>query len=581
VRQGSATDPVFTWREPQPTQVPHDKLPAVGDALTVTAWCRTEVARSEGLQPLVSRWVPRPSFDAFSACDASRVGGLDTRGFYGAIFDGRFIYYCPIRHREDRRTVHGCVLRYDTHRDFRDHDAYRAYDAGHTDGLVTKGFYGAAFDGRHLFFIPRDDGHVHHSRFLRYDTCGDFCDGASWRAHDAQHPHSFQGAAFDGRYIYCCPGYTKPVSAPFGDDEASGVVMRLDTAGDFGDPASYRTFDAGSLGADAVSFDGAAFDGRHVYFVPLQTGTVLRYDTAAAFDERSAWRAYDATPLGMGGNVGAVYDGRHLYFVPFGHGRMVRLDTAGDIGDRDAWEVHDAGGTPGIGPTGYKGGFFDGRFVYYVPFRGPVPESSPRSPYHGTYLRYDTTCPFAAAESWQAADAGLTDGLATTAFTAGATDGRFLYAAPWRGDLDGGWMHGRILRYDTVGTEAAFSLRFSDYGHNGGLCAALPGPTFLINTPAGARSVSSHQALPPGRHYLVGLYDGASLALFVDGERVATREARGEVHDAAVDLAIGHIASARFEGSIESAEVHGVARDDEWIRARAVGQESSRHRRLR
>ena len=44
-------------------------------------------------------------------------------------------------------------------------------------------------------------------------------------------------------------------------------------------------------------------------------------------------------------------------------------------------------------PAGFKGGFFDGRYVYYVPFRGDVPACSNKSPFHGNYLRYDTTLP--------------------------------------------------------------------------------------------------------------------------------------------------------------------------------------------
>ena len=548
-------------------------MPALGDAFTVTAWCHSHDARTEGLQPLVSQWAPRSSFDAFSAYDAGSTDGLVTRGFYGAIFDGRYIYFCPIRHREDRTSVHGCVLRYDTHQDFKSPSAYCAYDAGGTDGLHTRGYYGAAFDGRHLYFIPRDDGRVHHSRFLRYDTRGDFKDPASWQAHDADHPHSFQGAAFDGRYVYCCPGYTNPVAAPFADAEASGVVMRLDTAGDFKDPASYRTFDAKALDARAVCFDGAAFDGRHVYFVPLEAGTILRYDTAADFDDEESWQTRDGSAIGIGPSVGAVYDGRFLYFVPFGHGRVVRCDTRGDFAGSAAWQVHDATTTPDIGPTGFKGGFFDGRFLYFVPFRGPVsdgpvPDGADRSPYHGTYLRYDTTGPFADPRSWSARDAGFTDGLPTTAFTAGASDGRYLYAAPWRGDLDDGRMHGRILRYDTIGEDGSFSLRYSDYGHNGGLCAAVPGPGLIINTTVGPFSVHAHRALAPGWHHLAGVYDGAEIGLFIDGVRVAARAARGTLLASKVDVTLGHIGGARFAGTIGEARLEDVARSDEWIRRR-------------
>ena len=560
------------WREDGTRQadivVPHGELARLGAALTVSAWVHSSGSQAEAMQPLVSKWAPHSSFDTFSAFDAGLTDGLTTKGFYGAVFDGQYIYYCPIRSREDRTSVHGCVLRYDTHLDFDTARAYSAYDAGHTDGLHTAGFYGGAFDGRYIYFIPRDDGHVHHSRFLRYDTLADFKSEESWAAYDADHAHSFQGAAFDGRYIYCCPGYTNPTHAPFGDATQSGVVMRLDTAGGFRDPASYRTFDARSVDPEAVCFDGAAFDGRYVYFVPLHANTALRYDTRAGFDELDGWQSYDAGgAVGLGPSVGAVFDGINLYFVPFGHSTMVRYNTRGAFTERAEWMAFDAATIRGLEPAGFKGGFFDGRYVYYVPFRGDVPACSNKSPFHGNYLRYDTTLPYADPTSWIAHDAGFTDGLHTTAFTAGASDGRYLYAAPWRGDRDGGQMHGRILRYDTVGDNGSFSLRYCDYGHNGGLCAAVSGASFIINTTAGPFSISANRVLDPGWHHLVGVYDGSCVRLFVDGELVGERAARGLIQQNGTDVTIGHIAggAARFQGTIMEVRISSVARDDGWV----------------
>ena len=152
-------------------------------------------------------------------------------------------------------------------------------------------------------------------------------------------------------------------------------------------------------------------------------------------------------------------------------------------------------------------------------------------------------------------------GTSKISFTAGVTDGRYLYAAPWRGDRDDGCMHGRILRYDSVGSDASFSLRYADYGHNGGLCAALPGPTFIINTDAGPFSVSAHKALDPGWHHLAGIYDGQNIKLYVDGQQSAAQEARGALASNGVELTIGHIGSARFEGVIGEVCIAATARD--------------------
>ena len=88
-----------------------------------------------------------------------------------------------------------------------------------------------------------------------------------------------------------------------------------------------------------------------------------------------------------------------------------------------------------------------------------------------------------------AAPLDTTDGLATVGFNGGLTDGRYVYCVPW---MDGAQFperiigNGRVLRYDTVGEDGAFTLRYCDVGHNGGLTAALPGARFLINTVNGA-----------------------------------------------------------------------------------------------
>ena len=147
-------------------------------ALTVAAWVESPATRAEAMQPLVSQWQPRAALDAFSAYDAGHTDGLVTQGYFGAVFDGRYTYFCPIRDQNERTSVHGRVLRLDTQADFKDPHAWEAHDASYTDGLHTSGFYGGAFDGRYVYFNPRDDGTVHHSRLLRYDTQADFKDPA-------------------------------------------------------------------------------------------------------------------------------------------------------------------------------------------------------------------------------------------------------------------------------------------------------------------------------------------------------------------------------------------------------------------
>ena len=521
-----------------------------GSPLTVEARVSSDAPRTEAMQAVVSQWRPLAT-PRFAAYDATTTDGLRCAGYYGAVFDGRHVYGCPIRSHRDRASVHAHVLRCDTHGDFYDPTSWSAYDADSTDGLHTVCYYGAAFDGRHVIFAPRDDSAGYHSRVLRFDSRGEFKDPDAWSAYDADLPHSAQGAAFDGRHVYFCPGYQSAPGQPLTEDRLSGHVLRMDTEGPFRDPASYRVFDTSVLHPDAVCFDGGAFDGRYIYLVPLLHGVVVRYDTQGAFDDANAWEAFDARPVGVGMNVGAVFDGRWLYFCAYGHASMVRFDTQKPFAEASSWQRHDASGTSGIDTGGFDGGWFDGRYITFCPWT-----SAGKSTYHSNVLRFDTTRSFDDAGAWSGFDASHVDGLKTIGYNAGAFDGRYGYAAPLY-DGAGDAFHGRMLRLDTLGENGVFSLRYCDYGHNGGLCAAVPGPSFLVNTDGGVRSVAAHEPLNPGAHHLVGTYDGETLALWIDGKLKAERKAKGALLASEAPITAGELSGggARFAGEIESVRV--------------------------
>lgn len=510
-------------------------------------------ASAEAMQPILSQWQPL-STPRFAAFDATTTQGLTTAGYYGAVFDGRHVYGCPIRSHADRGSVHGHVLRCDTHGDFHDPATWEAYDAGGTDGLNTVCYYGAAFDGRHVIFAPRDDSHGYHSRVLRYDTHGGFREADAWSAFDADLPHSAQGAAFDGQHVYFCPGYESVPGQPMTESVLSGKVLQMDTKAEFKEAASYRVFDTRVLGPEAVCFDGGAFDGRFIYFVPLLNGVVVRHDTQGDFDDAASWESFDARGCGMGMNVGAIFDGRWLYFCAYGHSSMVRYDTRASFTDPASWQRYEAANTSGFDTGGFDGGFFDGRFVTFCPWTRAVREGE--SMYHCNFLRFDTTCSFDDPKGWSGFDASHTDGLVSLGYNAGAFDGGAFYGAPLY-DGKGDAYHGRMLRVDTIGERAAFSLRFCDYGHNGGLCAAVPGPSFLINTQGGVRSVATHRPLAAGRHHLVGIYDGDTLQLWIDGQLAAQRKARGALLAPDIPVTFGELSGggARFDGQIERVRV--------------------------
>ncbi len=533
--------------------------------IAVAAWAESDDARSEAMQALVSQWRPADEWPGFAAADATQTGGLATRGYFGAVCDGRYVYFVPEQHGEGGYPTHGNVLRLDTLSDFRDPSSFSAYDAGHTQGLQTRGYYGAVFDGRYVYFVPRQiDMDLYHSRVLRLDTTGDFHDPASWDAHDVGEAHSQQSAVFDGRYIYFCPGFS---GDPHKEDEYCGRVIRYDTRAGFHDPSAYVSIDMTTfLGKQAACFDGGAFDGRYVYFVPLYKGYAVRYDTQAPFDSPEAWQGYDVRPHGFKLAVGAVFDGTWLYYCAYGHGTIVRFDTGRDFDDAGAWESMDADHTDGLRTTGFDGGFFDGRFVYFQPFFlhvGPGPRDNR---FHAHYLRYDVTRPFGDADSWQAFDASATDGLHSVGYNGGAFDGRYFYAAPWqqgpKPDGEGGFVtHGIVLRCDTLGDDSAFSLRWCDLGHNGGLNAGILGPSFLVNTDRGCARVFSPRPLSAGRHHVVGTYDGQAARLFIDGTMVAEREHTGKILKTDLPVSIGRIqdGAAHFRGRVLHWQVEPTA----------------------
>lgn len=543
---------------------------APSNGLTIEAWVApADESRAEALQVIAAQWPLAQTMDGFATYDAGHTDELETRGYFGAVCAGRYVYFSPQCNSEGR---HGKALRYDTHGKFDDSHSWAGYDAGSTAGLATRGYYGAVFDGRYVYYVPRTDGDTHHSRVLRHDTQGDFRESSSWSAFDVGERISFQGAAFDGRYVYFTPGYHQETGP-------SGKVLRYDTRVDFHDRASYATFDAaGTSGLGCTCFDGAVFDGRFIYFVPLESrGTVLRYDSLAEFSEPGsweAWNAHDTSGLEMGMCVGAIFDGRYVYFVPYASSVVVRYDTNGEFGDAASWEACEAGETSALDTRGFDGAVFDGRYIYFIPF---WEGDSPKTGFHARLLRYDTLGGFGEANSWKAADGSTAAPPNPGGFNGGAFDGRFIYLAPWREDdtQDSGAIvsHGQVLRYDTAAEGACFQLKYMDCGHNGGLCGAVPGATFLINTAGGpvsasAGSVPADQQRP--RH-LAGVYDGDSLRLFVDGEWVGQAEGNGPLVTGGGPVSIGQLGggAARLSGDILHLRVSDVARSAGWIQAAA------------
>ena len=408
------------------------------------------------------------AWDFFSTAMVNPRAG----SFSGGAFDGRYVYLAP--------ATNGVVARFDTTNAgaFRNASSWSVFDVATLGGMG--GFSGALFDGRYVYFVPHGLGGAAGSVVARFDSTGNFGDPASWATFDtstlgadAGRPaKGFSGAGFDGRYVYFVPN-----SDSVGPD---GQVVRYDTsrsaqpslpdagradagdagdagAGDagqgsdaeaiaatFADPSLWVTFDVSTAVTGAAGFSGAAFDGRSLYLVPLSngglgnnglSGIASRFKTDAGFANPGSWSAIDLTTINgeAVGFSGAAFDGRYVYFVPHQRGVVLRLDsTSSQPTSPAAWSVFDVTRlTPADagGAIQFSGASFDGRYVYLVP----------SSPGFGTIVRYDTRSTFTSDCAWSAVDLSQRNPAATFYFGA-IFDGRYLYLVP-RGN-------GLVARFD-------------------------------------------------------------------------------------------------------------------------------------
>jgi hypothetical protein len=355
----------------------------------------------------------------------------------------------------------------------------------------AKGFFGVAFDGRYLYFAPHGSNASQIGIVARYDTQGSFISSASWSTFNALAVKSkakgFIAAVFDGRYVYFVP-----------DDNGGyvGTVVRYDTQADFSTAASWTVFDATTIDANAAGFAGGVFDGRYVYFVPVELGIILRYDTQGGFTSSGSWTVVSASVYDnqRPGYYGGVFDGRYLYLVPyiginttaFPYGGVARYDTQASFTAASSWTVFDVGTVSSMA-KGFQGGAFDGRYLYLAPrFAGTT---------SGMMARYDTQAAFGLAASWTTFDV-TTVNVAAKGFDGATFDGRYLYLSPN--------VSGTVARYDTEGSFTAvaswgtFDTTTVVSGASGFFSAAFDG-RYVYFSPASSTSaiVARFDAVQP------------------------------------------------------------------------------------
>jgi hypothetical protein len=367
--------------------------------------------------------------DAITVYDLAAQVDARCKGFSGALFDGRYVYYIPLNNGQ----FHGCITRYDTLAPFADESSWSVFDlAAIQPG--SKGFVHGAFDGRYLYLAPYCNGE-HHGQVARYDTRAEFADAASWIAFDSGKVHAdskgFIGAVYAADHVYFVP-----YQLSFGHHH--GLVTRYNTRAAFDDEGGWETFDMAALDGDCRGFHGGIFDGRYVYFCPylmdpappVFASKVVRYDTRADFADIHSWQVYDVTEVDVTckGFIGAVSDGQYLYFVPYNngegrYGQVLRYNTRADFASAQSWERFDTCEVDD-NSRGFFGALFDGRFVYFVPHcKAP-------NIYNGQMTRYDTRGHFSSTASWAICDTAVIHPN-NKGFIGGAFDGRYLYLPPF------------------------------------------------------------------------------------------------------------------------------------------------------
>ena len=343
---------------------------------------------------------------------------------------------------------------------FHDPTTASCWPAAHAPRSVSGSFQGATFDGRYVYFAPANG-----SSATRYDAQAAFDADSSWTTTDFAAGNAqaldYAGAVFDGRYVYFIPAL-------------HAVVARLDTQLDFASTAAWSQFDTTGLAANAGNFAGATFDGRYLYVIPSDGPVLVRLDTQSDFGAVSSWTALTIPTNNSSGFFGGVFDGRYVYLIP---GKSVagedlavdRYDTEGAVDVAASWSSFDITQVDSAA-GGFRGGAFDGRYLYLVPWA----TSGVFGVAYGGVWRYDTMAAFGAQDSWSRFDTAQLSG-APKGFFGAAFDGRYVYYVPATPTAE------RIMaRFDSQGDFASASSwsTFDMAKGNGDLADSYVGAVF-------------------------------------------------------------------------------------------------------
>jgi hypothetical protein len=200
-------------------------------------------------------------------------GGMNATDFYGAVFDGSYVYFVP--------EANPLVVRYHVSAPFTSASSWELFDVTTLPSQNLSIFQTGVFDGTYVYLVPSAAS----GEALRYDISMPFADVSSWALRapapntgsiGAANTPAFASGGFDGRFVYFVP-------SPIAGGMTNGLTVRYDeTLGTFSD-AGWSSFNASNYTNGAGA---AVFDGEYFYFAGGDYGdtTFARFqarDTAA------------------------------------------------------------------------------------------------------------------------------------------------------------------------------------------------------------------------------------------------------------------------------------------------------------
>lgn len=301
--------------------------------------------------------------------ESINLAGLNANyvGYYSALFDGRYIYFCPSTNSSGD---HGYFARYDT---------TAAFTTGNVDvmNLVSidagyKGFRGMGFDGRYVYLGTDDTSDI-----LRYDTYGTFTTG-NVSAIDMSGVDAtvigLETFVFDGVYMY------------FISSNNNGRVCRYDPRDAFNnsnvDITNVQSFDSSYR-----RFRSACFDGRYIYMLSENDGTddagkIVRYDTTLSFSSSGSYDDVDLTSVNSEYKLfhEILFTGNEIYVLHANNNSAKNAFLKYDISNdflATSFEIVDIQSFNN-NYHNLKSGCFDGNNIYMLTFPNPdIPQEQP------------------------------------------------------------------------------------------------------------------------------------------------------------------------------------------------------------